>query len=307
MGHGRLRRETAAAAWTTTRATLSVVRAHPRLLAFPAVALLATAAGFPFLLVGTVRGIEVATAALGSLLGWYALALVPVLLYVGVGVLVAGLTAGVTFCNLGVVHATHRLIRGDPPSVLRGFAAAARATPHVLAYAALVGSVGALAALARRRSASTRRDRRRTFARVTGQPYSALTYLLGPAVVVDGASPAGMFRRSATVLTERFGEDPVVSMGVLQGVATVGAIPFVASQVALVGHALATGGAVPAWTENLPVLGGIVGTLWVGIVLGSALAAVAKTALYVAIEADRERAPLVDRRVADLVDVVDDE
>lgn len=280
----------------TTGVVLGVVRDHPSLLAFPAVAVVSSTLAFLPLLWGVTRAVEAVVGALQTSFGFHPVPVTLVLAYPAAAAFIAGLTVVVATCNVGIAAAMARLVRGESPSVPGGFAAGLRALPHVLVYAALVGVVGAVAAFNRYRS--TRQGRRRRFTRLFGTSYTALTYLVGPAVVVDGASPRGMFRRSEAAMTAAFGEDPMVSMGILRGVATLFAVPFLLSQVALIGHmvlgSLGPGTAeLPGWTDEPVVLAAIAGSLWVGIVLGSGLAAVAKTPLYVAIREDRERVPLL--------------
>jgi hypothetical protein len=295
----------------THRAASRLLRHDRRLLAFPALAAVGSVALLPaaaWLGAHLVRLAVEALLAAGAAdlvpAGWDyppALVLLAVAFLLATASMLAVATAVVAWCNLGLAAATDALRRGERPSLSHAVAAATWRLPHALVVGVLVGGTLLVPWLAER---STRDRHRWRFARLFGGTYSAARVLAGPAAVLDGASPVGMFRRSHALLAARFDTPVMVRIGAVQ---RYGAMGFAASLAALVATtvlALLTGASPSAWLDRAPVAVAVASPLWVGVVYGSAVGAVLETLLYVALREGHDRVPLVDVPVDDAVGTI---
>jgi hypothetical protein len=293
------------------RAASRLLQRERRMLAFPALAAVGSVAVLPVaawigyrvtaaafaVLAETLGGVVVAV--WGETGGALGVGLVAVLLGVAVGA--TTVTTVVAWCNLCLVAATDARRRGESVSVPAAVAAATRRLPQALASGALVGGTLFLPWLAEH---STRDRHRWRFARLFGGTYTAARFLAGPAAVVDDGSLPRTFGRSQGLLANRFGGPVMVRIGAVRGYGALGFVVSVAAALAVSVLALMAGASPAAWFVRDFVVVAVTGPLWFGIVYGSAVGAVLKTLLYVALRDDRKHLPLIDVPVEDAVRVI---
>lgn len=275
------------------RSTLSIVRHNPRLVVFPMTAVVATIVVFPALLWSITRSLQAVSA---TLAGMFPVALPLVLapaLYVGIAASVAILASLLAIANAGIVQVTLDLIEGRSVSLRSGLAGAITNAPTMLIYGLFAGFVGLPAAIMERRSGGRGRY---VFAAVAGETYTGMTYLLGPVAVDQRLTATGTLYRSARLLRAELGTHPVVSLTVLENVTIVAALPLVVVQTLLLAEVFGNFGLLAGLPGDALVTGfGLaLAVLWVGVVAAMSLAAIAKTALYVAIRDDLDVLPLLD-------------
>jgi hypothetical protein len=270
----------------------SVFREHPKLLVFPLVSLVGSAlsvaglyaSGSELLLWFVSDVIEFAFVSFGLD------AVAAVLAYATFGFFVAVWTLVVGAANAALVRCTAQHVEGAPVRLRDGVEAAWRAKWTLLAFALLNGLVG-VAVVALERSSDGVGD---LVASLLGVAYGAVTVFVLPAAVLDGTGPVASFRRSVTLLTREFGDVAFVSLGVLQYVVSLFAIPFLLTQVLFISDMVFGTAFVDVLFEY---------TLWwgvpmavslaVGFVLGFNVAAVVKTALYLDL-AGADPVPMVE-------------
>lgn len=292
------------------RAASRLLRRERRLLTVPAVAAVGSVAVIPAARVGS-QVFSVLFAVLveavggtffaiwGETWGTLYLAIVPYL--AGVAVVLAAVTAVVAWCNLGLVAATDAVRRGEEASLVRAMAMATLRLPNALVVGVLVGGTLLLPWLAER---STRDRHRWRFARLFGGTYTAARFLVAPAAVLDGAGPVDAFRRSHGLLADRFGSPVMVRIGAVRRYGAVGFAVSLAAALGVSVVALLAGASPSVWLGRDAVVVAVLAPLWVGVVYGSAVGAVVKALLYVALRDDHERLPVVDAPVADAVRVI---
>ena len=284
------------------RATLATARDSPRLLVFPVFAVVATIVVFPLLLWSITRSLEAAGTALVSVVPLALPVVLAPVLYLAIAASIAVLSSLVAFANVGVAQLTSDRIQGRPVTVRSGVAAALRQAPTVLFYGVFAGLVGLLGVVMERRSGSRGRY---AFAALAGETYAAMTYLLAPVAVGENLSSTGTLYRGARLLRDRFGDHPVLSFTILENVTIVAALPLVAVQTLLLAEVFGNFGLF----SGLPgdalvfVVGFSLVVLWSGVVFAMALAAIAKTALYVAIVEETDDLPLLGIPVDEAVTV----
>ncbi|WP_435348757.1 DUF6159 family protein [Haloarchaeobius sp. HRN-SO-5] len=279
--------------------TVAFLRDHPRLGWFPALGVggsLLVWLGFFLVFRPLTRAVGVA---LIETVGLDPLSAFTFGLYASTLLLFSALATVVLFTNAGLVACTARLVDGEPVSIGAGVADAFRALPQLVVLAVLTGAVGLVVALLERRT-----ERLGTvFAATVGTSYVALTFFVTPAAVLDGAPTVEMFRESASMVRSNVGDVAAVHLGVVPVVGTLFSIPLFVMQFAVAVDMAVGTKQLPALLEqHVVVLGGIPAlSMWVGLVLGASLAAVAKTATYVAIVEDRSSVPVLDAEVTDVV------
>jgi hypothetical protein len=284
-----------------TRAALSVFRAHPRLVAFPAAGLALTLALLPAALWLATRGVARATVVVVRATGAPQTPVLALLLYLGLALGVGALAATLGATNAALAHAVDGVVEGEAVAPVAAVRAALGVVPALLAYGALAGLVGLFAAPLERGTRS-----RGLFAAVAGTSYSALTYLLGPVAVLERASPQAALWRGADLLERRFGPAPVPSLGVLLDGAVVGAVPLVVVQTLLLVDAVAGTGFAEFVVATPGVVAVPLALFWAGVVVGTAAGTVGRTALYRALADGRESLPLLETTVTEAVDLQGD-
>lgn len=269
------------------RASLGIVRAHPRMLVVPAAAVVAGVVAFLPLLVAVRAGARwLLTAA--PALGVDAVAAYPVVAYLSAWAFLSVYAAVLLFAGAALVHCTRQVVDGEPVSLTAAARATARVAPQVLAFAAVLGAVGvALAAV--ERTSDWVGD---LVASVLGASVAVTTFFVVPAAVLDGAGLVEAVRLSVETVRRSFGETAVLSLGVVSATVTAFAVPWM---VAVLAVPFVGAERMSALVEADPLLyGGVPAlSLWVGLVAGVSLGAVAKTGLYLAVRDGRESVPLL--------------
>lgn len=286
--------------------TVRILSAHPTMVVFPAVSLVGTLlVGIGFFLWYRVVGEQI----------WYGLVSLGVGPWAAVGptayalvwLFFAAFSALVIFSNAGLVYCTTQVIEGERPSVGEGFRAAFGVLPHVFTYAVATATGGIVVAILERRTAWADS----VVATTLGMSYVVATFFVVPAAVVDDATPLTMFRRSAETVVAHLGERATVYLGVTLVVANVFMVPLLLAVVlvtvngafGIVDYAVVLEWGVDVLgvsVRRAELLGVgalsalVVFPMWVGWVGGSALSAVAKTSLYVAIHEEQQSLPLFD-------------
>lgn len=298
----RRRRRLAAFRSGLTRALagLRVIVAHPRLLVVPTVTTIAGVLVFLPLLWGLNRGGRwVLTIALQTF-GPVALAGIPVVFALAAWVFLSVYAALVLLNSAVIIACTRRMLDGEQVTLTSGVRAAAGVAPQVLVFALAFGVIGLVLAAVERGS-DWLGD---LVAGVLGASVAVGTFFVLPAAVLDGTGPRESFRRSVEIVRASFAETAVLSLGIVPATVTLFALPWV---VAVLGVPLVGVERANVLIETDPLLyGGVpVLSLWVGVIAGTSVGAVAKTGLYVAVGEDRESVPLLEVPVDEVVDVAD--
>lgn len=262
--------------WHVTTRTHAVFRDQPVLLGVVLVEFLALAAA---LSVGmALYFTSTAVLALGRTLA--------IALAFGVGAATVGLLLG--YGNAVLAAYTSRLLTDDGPGIAPSVAVATRRLPQLVVHALVWGLFGFVLGLLERHKQSG--DGTAVARYLFGASFRLATFFVVPGVVVDDVPARRMYQHSIGVVEERFGDTAVIALGIFTLFTAVGAVPFILTQVWLIGSMLLIeSGVAPAlgnaMIETLrahtPLLGGVAvvafGLLYV---VGSAYATVAKTALY---------------------------
>ncbi len=124
-----------------------------------------------------------------------------------------------------IVGAAYLRIEGRRPSVSDGFHAANASLPRLLAWSLFAATVGVLLRLASLRWEQAGRLQ----ARILGNPWPISSLFVVPTMVVEGLGPVKGFRRSLTLVQERWGSHPSGVLGtgvVFLLLYLIGFIPF---------------------------------------------------------------------------------
>lgn len=283
-----------------TDAGARLLRRHGRLRAFPLAGAAGAALAAPLALrAAQFAGLMTVALLLRALPDAHPFALVPVAAYPAFAAGVTVVSLPVLFCNAALIHGVDQVRRGNDPSLRAAFAAAARSLANVAALALVVGLTLALGGVTERKAGRTGPG---PVGRTFGSSFTALTYLAGPAAVLEGASPRGMVRRSRALLEGRFGRAPTVDSGPLKRYLFVGLVPVMVVQVAFIVHVLLTGETSAEWLTHPAVMAVAAVPVWLSLVYGWAVAAVVKALLFVALRDGDDRLPLVNVPVERAVD-----
>jgi len=132
----------------------------------------------------------------------------------------------VSFYNVIIVSYVKDVIDGENPSVVRGLTASVRNLPVLVVSSLLMSLVGFVILLGERSNSSVGR----LSAYLFGASYAVLTFFALPAAVLGSENVLTMYKRSASLVKERFGEVTKVSLGVyIAGyviAAAIGSIPI---------------------------------------------------------------------------------
>lgn len=238
------------------RGSLSVLRDHPKLLAFPIIGGIAGLVFVAVLLGGTLLGT-------GQQAG-------PIL-YVSLFAIYVGSTFIASFFTAALMHATRETFQGETPAVRRSMAAAWRRKWPLLTWAVIAAVVGILI----RALEESNEIVARIVAVVFALGWAVMTYFVVPVIVFEDVGVRGMFSRSGGLVKEIWGE----SLGAEAGVSIV---TFLLVLVGIAVTAVAflafpTGTAAGLFVVIAFGSVAIVGAL----LIGMALTGIAKTALYV--------------------------
>ena len=240
-----------------------VLRAYPRLLAFP---LLGGIAGVAFVLTlfGGLYFVDI-----DSTIGMYAALFV---VYV-VETFVA------SFFTAALIAATRETFRGREPTIRGSLATAWEKKWQLLAWAVIAAIVGVII-----RAIEESSDLAGTIlAAVFSLAWGVITYFVVPVIVFEETSITGMFKESGRTIKRTWGE----SLGTLSAISIVTFV-LVLGGVAVAAISFVTfAGMGSAGLVATAVIGG--GAILLAYLIGQALTGIAKTALYV--YATEEKAP----------------
>ncbi|WP_114578858.1 DUF6159 family protein [Saliphagus sp. LR7] len=242
--------------WTLTKDSLGVVRDHPRLLAFP---LLAGVASLCFL----------------------ALLLVPLLAanlfgsgveYAVLFVLYFVTTFASTYFSAALVYAANEAFHGREPGLRESLGAIRGRLGPILAWAAIAATVSIVI--------KALEDADNPVAALLGSLFavgwSILTFFIVPVIVFEDVSVTTMFERSGETFRDTWGEILSAGFGITLIVGLIGLV--------LVGVALAVSVPVASAFAGPGLFLGVVlvgGAVVFTVLLGQAIRGIAKTALYV--------------------------
>ena len=220
---------------------------------------------------------------------------VPMGEYVGTDVLLAYLMILVfifvasfvtSLYNVIIVSYVKDIIDGKSPSVVRGLTASFRNLPVLVVTSLLMSLVGFVILLGERSNSSVGR----LSAYLFGASYAVLTFFALPAAVLGSENALTMYKRSASLVKERFGDVTKVSLGVYVAgygiAATIAGIPMMATTVLILVEVVSpevarSGIILLASTPGLVVSGIFFLTGVSSFIFALHFAAILKTVLYV--------------------------
>lgn len=189
------------------RASLAVLKSHPRLMVFPVIAGVALLALTALVAGPVVAGMAripdddaIPTPLLtGAILGavvWY-----------------FGCAFVIVFGNAALISCALATFAGDQPTVAAGFVAAGRRAPQILGWSALAATVGLVFQIL---------DAVSDKINLIGQiieglargAWAVVTYFALPVLVVEGLGPISAVKRSSAILRKTWGESLTGSVGI---------------------------------------------------------------------------------------------
>jgi hypothetical protein len=192
----------------------------------------------------------------------------------------------ISFYNVIIVSYLKDIIDGEKPSVVGGVTASVRNLPVLVVSSLLMSLVGFIILLGERSNSSVGR----LSAYLFGASYAVLTFFALPAAVLDSENFLTMYKRSASLVKERFGDVTKVSLGVYVAgygiAATIAGIPMMATTVVILVKTVSPemarrGGILLTSTPSLVVSGIFFLTAISSFIFALHFAAVLKTVLYV--------------------------
>jgi hypothetical protein len=179
----------------------------------------------------------------------------------------AGTTFIASFFNAGLVASARTHFRGEEPSVRGGLAAAWDHKGTLAVYALIAATVSLIL------RAIENADERvgRIVSWILGAAWTILTYFVVPVIVFEDVGPLEMFKRSGSLFRDTWGE----TIGIGAGVALM--------QLLLVLPGLLLAVALVVFVSSVGLLAGLAvgaAVIVLGFLAGTAMIAVAKTALY---------------------------
>jgi len=233
-----------------------LLRAHPKLLAFP--------------LLGGLSGIAFVATLFGSLLLTDSIRDPGLVLYGALFVAYLVETFVASFFTAALVAATRTVFHGEEPSIRSALAAAWQRKLPLLAWSVVAAIVGVLIRIVESEDNLVAQ----VLAGVFAVAWSVMTYFVVPVIVFRDPSLTELFSESATTFKNTWGE----SIGAM---ATIDVVSFL---LALAGLGLGALTFVATAGTEIQLLATVVvggsGFLF-GLLVGKALSGVAKTALYV--------------------------
>jgi hypothetical protein len=180
--------------WRIPKASLTVLKRHPSLLLFPAIAgaalVAVTAASISLPAhIGADSGLGQPIAVIAIVFAWY-----------------YACTFTVVFCNAALISCALQYMANEPTSVRAGLGAAGRRLPQILGWALIAMTVGTLLNVLD----VFLRDKLGLIGNLTGgvadTAWAVLTYFVVPALVVEKVSPRKAVSRSSAILRQTWGE-----------------------------------------------------------------------------------------------------
>lgn len=227
---------------------------------------------------------------------------VPMAEYVGTDILLAYLmilvfifvaSFVISFYNVIIVSCVKNIIDGEKPSVVGGLNESVRNLPVLVVSSLLMSLVGFVILLGERSNSSVGR----LSAYLFGASYAVATFFALPVAVLGSENALTMYRKSASLVKERFGDVTKVSLGVyIAGyaiAATIAGIPMLATTVLIlveiVSPEVARSGFILLTSTPGIVVGGIFLLLGLSsFIFALHFAAVLKTVLYIETVEGRE-------------------
>jgi hypothetical protein len=247
-----------------SRDSIGVVRAHPKLLVFPALGALA-ALGFWIVFLLPLW--------IGGLIGSGVEYLVLFLLYFAT-------TFATTFFTAALVFAVNQAFHGEEPRLGESIRAAWRRKTPILVWAAVAATVSVLL----KKLQESDNMIARLLSSVFALGWTVMTFFIVPVIVFEEVTVTSMFSRSAETFRDTWGE----SLGVGLGVTLIQFVIAIVGVLVAIALAVVLGAVVPV----AGLVFGIVlvaGVLVGAFLLGQTIWAITKTALYV--YAAEERIP----------------
>lgn len=241
--------------WTLSMDSLSVLRTHPKLLAFPSISGVATAFFAVFLFAGVF---------LGELIGGG-------LEYVALFVLYFVTTFVASFFTAALVHAVNDTFHEREPSIGWSVRAAWRMKGSIAVWSL----VAAVVSLLLRQLEESDSPLAGIATAVFSLGWTVTTFFVVPVIVFEDVSVGSMFRRSAETFRDTWGETLGTGLGLGLGQFLLAAAAVVLG----VGLAVVVGAASPGAGLGVDIVVIVVGLLGAFLV-GQTIRGIAKTALY---------------------------
>jgi hypothetical protein len=240
--------------WRLTMDSVRVLRKEPSLAAFPIISALAGIAFLTLILGGSFvfTGFESQAVTYGTLF-----------------VLYVALTFVASFFNAAMVYNAREVFEGGSPTLKEGMAAAWRHKTTLFGWAVVAATVG----LVLRAIESNDNLVARIAAMFFSVAWSIITYFIVPVIVFEDVGFVEMFKRSGATFKETWGETAGANFGI--GLITAG-LTLLGLAIAAVAF-FALGGSGAGMVVGIAIGAAVVLTMFV---VGSALGAIAKTALY---------------------------
>ncbi len=166
-----------------------------------------------------------------------------------------------TFFSTALVHSSYRVFSGEEPRIRESLGAASKSLGTIFVWSLIAATVGLIVQRLERRVP--------WIATLLSAAWAVLTFFIVPVIALEETSIRGMFRRSAEVFKQRWGETAV-------GIAGTGIVQFA---IALVGGAFVAASWFLLGVESLAVGLAII-TAVAAFLAGTAVSGVVKTALY---------------------------
>ena len=200
--------------WSMAKASLTVLRDHPKLVVLPvlsgAALLLALAVLFGIFMfeAGDFQGAGRLVKNLEQSWDSNKIAL-------GAGVIALAwlLTSLSLYFNAALVFCVLRAFNGERPSIAEGLATAAGRLPQIIGWAFIAAIVGVIISVIQ----ETLKDKLGFLGSLLGGlfdfAWAAITYFVLPVLVVEGLGPVGAVKRSSSILRQTWGEAATGSVG----------------------------------------------------------------------------------------------
>jgi Family of unknown function (DUF6159) len=245
--------------WRIAKASATVLKRHPSLLLFPAIAgaaLVAVTASIGLSVhIGAGRGVGQhlsdgarAAAAIAIGFAWYYACIFTVV-----------------FCNAALISCAMQYMANEPTSVRAGLAAAGRRLPQILGWALIVTIVGTLLNVLN----VFLKDKLGLIGTLIGgvadTAWAVLTYFVVPALVVEKVSPFKAVSRSSTILRQTWGESlsGAAGLGLIQALLLLPAIGLgVGAMKTHGGDAVALGAIAAVYALTLTVVFATLGAIF---------------------------------------------
>ncbi|MFP8954001.1 DUF6159 family protein [Natrialbaceae archaeon A-arb3/5] len=242
--------------WTLTKDSISVIRNHPQLLAFPTLAGLSSILFFALFL-----GPLVIADAFSGYLG-----------YVVLFVLYMVTTFVSTYFSAALVHGTNEAFHGREPSILECLRAVSGRAKLIAVWAVIAATVSIIL----KNLESSDNPIASLLASLFSIGWSIMTFFVVPVIVFEDVSVTEMFKRSGSTFKDTWGETLGAGFGITLITTAIGFVLVIASIV--VSIAVMSAFVAPGLFLAVVLVGGAIAFTYV---LGQTIWGIAKTALYV--------------------------